>query len=113
MRERDLNNLVPVWNQIIVAFQSTQPDFSIMGLGIMGAFAGRGQIYPSLPADWIDINLVVTEPFIGLLFQIMRTYKDAVPSLGLRNAACDCLNMVRSGVDFHSGVDYFQGHEAA
>ncbi|KAJ9076243.1 pre-tRNA nuclear export protein, variant 3 [Entomophthora muscae] len=98
MRERDLNNLVPVWNQIIIGYQSTQPEFSIMGLGIMGAFA-----------DWIDIKLVVTEPFLSLLFQILRTPKDALPSLGLRNAACDCLNMIVSkGMKPHEKMQLLQ-----
>ncbi|KAI0223655.1 pre-tRNA nuclear export protein [Massospora cicadina] len=85
MRVRDLNNLVPIWNQIIMAHQTSQPEFAVMGLGIMGAFA-----------DWIDINLVVTESFITLLFKLLRSPKEAVSSLELRNAACDCLNMIIS-----------------
>lgn len=85
MRERDLNNLVPVWNQIIVAYQSSHPEFSIMGLGIMGEFA-----------DWIDINLVLTDTLMDILFQLIRSPKETISCLKLRNAACDCLNMIIS-----------------
>ncbi|KAI9295595.1 Xpo1-domain-containing protein [Neoconidiobolus thromboides FSU 785] len=85
MRERDITNLVAVWNKIIVGYQNSEVEFSAMALEIMGAFV-----------DWIDIGLVVTEPFMNLLYQFIRSSKQTISSLTLRNTACDCFNSIIS-----------------
>ncbi|KAJ2794809.1 pre-tRNA nuclear export protein, partial [Coemansia guatemalensis] len=73
MRVADVNRIAHAWYAILVHLSDSRPDLIEGVLRLMGAYV-----------SWIDINLVVNQSFMRILFELLR-----VPTL--RCAACRCL----------------------
>ncbi|KAJ2755417.1 pre-tRNA nuclear export protein, partial [Coemansia nantahalensis] len=73
MRVTDVSRMAHAWYAILGSLSGSHPDLSRGVLRLMGVYAA-----------WIDINLVVNQPFMRILFELLQT-----PAL--RCAACHCL----------------------
>ncbi|KAJ2848579.1 pre-tRNA nuclear export protein, partial [Coemansia brasiliensis] len=78
MRVADVNRMAHAWYVVLVCLSGTNADLAQEVLRLMGAYV-----------SWIDINLIVNESFMRILFELLR-----VPSL--QCAACHCLTRIVS-----------------
>ncbi|KAJ2709684.1 pre-tRNA nuclear export protein, partial [Coemansia spiralis] len=76
MRVTDVSRMAHAWYAILGSLSGTHPDLSRGVLRLMGVYVA-----------WIDINLIVNQPFMRILFELLRTPV-------LRCAACRCLSEV-------------------
>ncbi|KAI8325618.1 Xpo1-domain-containing protein [Martensiomyces pterosporus] len=73
MRIEDVNRMAHVWYNILVHMSGTHPELARSTLRLMGVYV-----------SWIDINLIVNQPFMAVLFDLLK-------SPTLHNDACRCL----------------------
>ncbi|KAJ2783665.1 pre-tRNA nuclear export protein [Coemansia javaensis] len=73
MRVADVGHMAHAWHAILLRLGATHPDLCAGVLRLVGAYVA-----------WIDINLVVNQPFMRTLFGLLR-------APALRCAACQCL----------------------
>ncbi|PIA15867.1 Xpo1-domain-containing protein [Coemansia reversa NRRL 1564] len=73
MRVADVNIIAHAWYAVLLHLSDSRPDLTEGVLRLMGAYV-----------SWIDINLVVNQSFMRILFGLLR-----IPAL--RCAACRCL----------------------
>ncbi|KAJ2632791.1 pre-tRNA nuclear export protein [Coemansia sp. RSA 1290] len=78
MRVADVNRMAHAWYVVLACLSGTHADLAREVLRLMGAYV-----------SWIDINLIVNQPFMQILFELLR-----VPSL--QCAACHCLTRIVS-----------------
>ncbi|KAJ2854129.1 pre-tRNA nuclear export protein [Coemansia erecta] len=77
MRVEDVSRMAHVWYSVLVHMATSYPDLAKTALKLMGVYV-----------SWIDINLIVNEPFMRIVFGLLKT------SPGLRNQACHCLTEI-------------------
>ncbi|ORX68677.1 Xpo1-domain-containing protein [Linderina pennispora] len=73
MRTEDVHRLAHTWLYTLAHMSATHPDLARGTLRLIGVYV-----------SWIDINLIVNEAFMMLLFELLKTPV-------LRNDACRCL----------------------
>ncbi|KAJ2160219.1 pre-tRNA nuclear export protein [Coemansia sp. RSA 552] len=73
LRVADVSRMANAWYAVLVRMSGTHPELAKGVLRLMGVYV-----------SWIDINLIVNQPFMRILFELLRT-----PAL--RCAACTCL----------------------
>ncbi|KAJ1735517.1 pre-tRNA nuclear export protein [Coemansia biformis] len=73
MRVADVSRMAHAWYAVLRNLSGSHPDLSQGILRLMGAYVA-----------WIDINLIVNQPFVRMLFELLR-------APALRGAACCCL----------------------
>ncbi|KAL1916477.1 uncharacterized protein VTP21DRAFT_5668 [Calcarisporiella thermophila] len=73
MRERENQKLVAIWLKFLQEYRQSRPDIAELILRCIGGYVA-----------WIDINLVVNDSFVSMLYQFMTE-----PQLCI--AACECL----------------------
>ncbi|KAJ2660082.1 pre-tRNA nuclear export protein [Coemansia sp. RSA 1200] len=73
MRIQDVSMMAHAWLDVLVHMSATQPDLAGAALRLVGTYV-----------SWIDIGLIVNQPFINILFGLLKT-----PAL--RCQACHCL----------------------
>ncbi|KAJ2659487.1 pre-tRNA nuclear export protein [Coemansia sp. RSA 1199] len=76
MRVADVGRMANAWYTVLSQLAGTHAELARGVLQLMGAYV-----------SWIDINLVVNQPFMRILFELLR-----VPAL--RCAACHCLTSI-------------------
>lgn len=73
IRKRDMAKLPEIWFALFAQFQEKDKGIVALGLKVVTAWV-----------SWIDIALIVNEPFMTFLFQLLQDSH-------LRNPACDAL----------------------
>ncbi|KAK9766337.1 pre-tRNA nuclear export protein [Basidiobolus ranarum] len=73
MREGDVQKITSVWYELLTEYAAGEPEIAVLVLKLMGAYV-----------SWVDINLIVTEPLINLLYQFLNQES-------LRTPAVECL----------------------
>ncbi|ORY79465.1 armadillo-type protein [Protomyces lactucae-debilis] len=73
IRDRDMTKLPPIWFALFAQYQESDKGIVTLGLKVVAAWV-----------SWMDISLIVNEPFMTFLFGLLR---DA----SLRNPACEAL----------------------
>jgi exportin-T len=73
IRDRDMAKLPPIWFALFAQYRDSDKGIVTLGLKVVAAWA-----------SWMDISLIVNEPFMTFLFELLR---DA----SLRNPACEAL----------------------
>ena len=73
MRLNAVEKLTEAWISILLNYAGTHPEIAQVCIRLFGSYV-----------SWIDINLVVQERFVSVLYQSLNT-------ASLRIAACDCL----------------------
>ncbi|KAJ2381186.1 pre-tRNA nuclear export protein, partial [Coemansia sp. RSA 2603] len=76
MRVDDVNQMAHTWYAILVHMSSSYPELAKSTLKLIGVYV-----------SWIDINLVVNQPFMRILYELLK-------SPVLRNQACHCLTQI-------------------
>ncbi|OZJ05156.1 hypothetical protein BZG36_02232 [Bifiguratus adelaidae] len=77
MRDGDIRKLANAWFELLQEYKDRDQSIADMCLKVIGVFI-----------SWMDIGLVVNDPFMRLIFDLLR-------GTVLRNGACECL--VESG----------------
>ncbi|KAJ1887883.1 pre-tRNA nuclear export protein, partial [Kickxella alabastrina] len=81
MRVEDVNRMAHAWYSILAHMSATRPNLAEGALRLMGVYV-----------SWIDINLIVNQPFMQILFGLLK-------APALRCQACHCLtNIVGKGM---------------
>ncbi|ORY05766.1 Xpo1-domain-containing protein [Basidiobolus meristosporus CBS 931.73] len=73
MREGDVQQIAAVWYELLAEYSADEPEIAALVLKMMGAYV-----------SWVDINLIVTEPLINLIYQFLSQGN-------LRTPAVECL----------------------
>lgn len=73
IRARDMAKLPEVWFTLFARYQDSQKGIVAQGLKVVAAWA-----------SWMDISLIVNEPFMAFLFNLLRDPE-------LKNASCEAL----------------------
>ncbi|KAJ2684034.1 pre-tRNA nuclear export protein [Coemansia spiralis] len=73
MRVEDVNRMAHAWYNILVHLSGSHPDLAKSTLRLMGVYV-----------SWIDISLVVNQPFVSVIFSLLK-------APALRGQACHCL----------------------
>ncbi|CAB4426788.1 unnamed protein product [Rhizophagus irregularis] len=76
MRAGDVQKLASTWYELLSEYRVRNQDIAIMCLNIIGLYIA-----------WIDINLIVNDAFIVLLYELLNDTR-------LRIAACECLTEI-------------------
>ncbi|CAG8571231.1 11366_t:CDS:10 [Funneliformis mosseae] len=76
MRAGDIQKLTSTWYEILSDYRARNPEIAEMCLKVIGLYIA-----------WIDINLIVNDAFITLLYELLTDTK-------LRIAACECLSEI-------------------
>ncbi|KAF9189572.1 pre-tRNA nuclear export protein [Haplosporangium sp. Z 767] len=81
MREQDVPILANAWYELLKEYKERSLDFAEMQLRIVGVYVA-----------WIDINLIVNQRFLSLIYSFLLT-------TSIRNAAADCLtDIIKKGM---------------
>ncbi|KAJ2550280.1 pre-tRNA nuclear export protein [Coemansia sp. RSA 1933] len=72
MRVKDVSRMAHAWLGILVHMSSTHPDLARSTLRLVGTYV-----------SWIDIGLIVNQPFINILFGLLKT-----PILRCQSCCC-------------------------
>ncbi|KAJ1943491.1 pre-tRNA nuclear export protein [Kickxella alabastrina] len=81
MRVEDVDRMAHAWYSILAHMSATRPNLAEGALRLMGVYV-----------SWIDINLIVNQPFMQILFGLLK-------APALRCQACHCLtNIVGKGM---------------
>ncbi|CAB5396335.1 unnamed protein product [Rhizophagus irregularis] len=75
MRAGDVQKLASTWYELLSEYRVRNQDIAITCLNIIGLYC------------WIDINLIVNDAFIVLLYELLNDTR-------LRIAACECLTEI-------------------
>ncbi|CCG80882.1 Exportin-T [Taphrina deformans PYCC 5710] len=73
IRKRDMAKLPEIWFTLFAQYREADKNIVALGLRVVGAWV-----------SWIDIALIVNEPFMSFLFELLQDTE-------LRNPACDAL----------------------
>ncbi|OZJ01448.1 hypothetical protein BZG36_05624 [Bifiguratus adelaidae] len=73
MRDGDIRKLANAWFELLKEYKDRDQSIADMCLKVIGVFI-----------SWMDIGLVVNDPFMRLIFDLLR-------GTVLRNGACECL----------------------
>ncbi|KAJ2795734.1 pre-tRNA nuclear export protein, partial [Coemansia furcata] len=73
MRVEDVTRMTHAWYSILVHLSDSHPDLAKSTLRLMGVYV-----------SWIDINLIVNQPFVSIIFSLLK-------APALRGQACHCL----------------------
>ncbi|KAJ2726819.1 pre-tRNA nuclear export protein [Coemansia sp. Benny D115] len=76
MRVEDVSRLAHVWYSILVHMSASNPELAKATLRLVGVYV-----------SWIDIGLIVNQPFMRIVFALLKT-----PALCCQ--ACLCLNKI-------------------
>ncbi|PKY18419.1 ARM repeat-containing protein [Rhizophagus irregularis] len=76
MRAGDVQKLASTWYELLSEYRVRNQDIAITCLNIIGLYIA-----------WIDINLIVNDAFIVLLYELLNDTR-------LRIAACECLTEI-------------------
>ncbi|KAJ1818077.1 pre-tRNA nuclear export protein, partial [Coemansia sp. RSA 2598] len=77
MRVEDVSRMAHVWYSVLAHMSASYPDLARTSLKLMAVYV-----------SWIDINLIVNEPFMRIVFGLLKS------SPALRNQACHCLTEI-------------------